>query len=341
MAFLFQPADATRATLAWQRAWQLRPRAKAPSRLLSVTAFRDYLRCPFRFFLAHVLGMRAVDAAKTEMDSLDFGDVCHQALEAMGREPALRDCTDARTLREFLLAELDRIVRVRFGDQLALPLIVQIGSARQRLARAAEVQARERAGGWVIERAEWRFPEAPARTLGGLVVRGKIDRIDRHEGSGARRVLDYKTSDSPASPRDAHCRPARRARRDDNVPELARFTVDGAEYIWTDLQLPLYLWALDQEGASELPACGYFHLPKAVGDTGVSVWDDYSGAWHLAALCCAEAVVAAVQAQRFWPPAERVDHDDFAALFHHGVADSVAEEFARLADGRTAGPQGC
>jgi ATP-dependent helicase/nuclease subunit B len=316
----------------------LRPRGKPAPNRIPVTAFRDYLKCPFRFYLARVLGMKAVDSAKTEMNAFDFGDVCHGALEAMGREPALRDCTDARMLREFLLTELDRIVRARFGDQLALPLIAQIESARQRLARAAEVQARERAEGWVIERVEWRFPETPARTLGGLVVRGKIDRIDRHEGSGARRVLDYKTSDLAMSPREAHCRRAGRARDDERIPEMARFTVDGAEYLWIDLQLPLYLWALGHEGAPERPAagaaCGYFHLPKAVGGTGVTVWSDYSDGWHAAALRCAGAVAEAVRAQRFWPPAERVDHDDFAALFHHGTAESVAEEFGRPGEGR-------
>ena len=338
VAFLFRPAEASRATLAWQRAWRLRPREKAAPGQLSVTAFRDYLRCPFRFYLARVLGMRAVDAAKTEMDALDFGDLCHGALEAMGRAPALRDCTEARTLREFLLAELDRIVRVRFGDQLALPLVVQLESARQRLAKAAEVQARERAEGWVIERAEWRFPDAPAWMLGGLMVRGKIDRIDRHEGTGAWRVLDYKTSDEAASPREAHCRRAGR-RGEERVPEMARFAADGAEYHWIDLQLPLYLWALEQEHASNRPAggvaCGYFHLPKAIGETGVTVWSDYSAGWHAAALRCAEAVAEAIRAQRYWPPAERVEHDEFAALFHHGTADSVAQDFARAGEGRS------
>jgi len=336
--FLFRPAGAPGASLAWKRAWSLRPREKAAPHQIPVTAFRDYLRCPFRFYLSRVLGMRAVDVAKTELDALDFGDLCHGALEAMGCERALRDCTEARTLREFLMSELDRIVSARFGDKLTLPLVVQIESARQRLSKAAEVQARERAEGWVIERAEWRFPDAPSRTLGGLVVRGKIDRIDRHEGSGAWRVLDYKTSDLATVPRDAHCRRASRVRGDERVPEMARFAIDGVEHVWIDLQLPLYLWALEQEDTPGRPeagvACGYFHLPKATGETGVTVWTDYSAGWHAAALRCAGAVAEAVRAQRFWPPAESVDHDEFAALFHHGTADSVAESSARLWEGR-------
>lgn len=338
VAFLFRPAEAARPALAWRRAWPLQPRAQEAQRRLPVTAFRDYLRCPFRFYLARVLGMKAVDSGKTELDALDFGEVCHGALEAMGREPALRDCTDARTLREFLLAELDRIVSVRFGKQLALPLIVQIESARQRLAKAAEIQARERAEGWVIERVEWGFPETPALMLGGLVVCGKIDRIDRHEGSGAWRVLDYKTYDVVKAPRDAHCRPGGRTRGDERVQEIARFTINDTSYFWVDLQLPLYLWALEQENAFNRPAtgiaCGYFHLPKAIGETSVTMWGDYSSAWHAAALRCAAAVAEAIRARRFWPPAERMEHDEFAALFHRGAAESVAKEFANPGGGR-------
>ena len=338
VAFLFRPAEGARASLPWRRAWRLQPRAAAAPRQISVTAFRDYLRCPFRFYLARVLGMEAVDPEKTEWDAPDFGDLCHLALEAMGREPGLRDCTDAKTLREFLLAGLERTVRFRYGAELALPLVVQLEAARQRLAKAAEVQARERAEGWVIERVEWRFPKEPAYELGGLLVRGKIDRIDRHESTGARRVLDYKTSDSPVAPRDAHCRRPGRIPPGEVIPEFARFTADGREQVWIDLQLPLYLWALEQEGGgaalSGEVTCGYFHLPKAVGDTGVKLWDGYSAEWRVAARRCAGAVATAIGARRFWPPAETVDFDEFAALFPRGTAESVGPEFMKSGEAR-------
>jgi hypothetical protein len=52
-------------------------------------------------------------------------------------------------------------------------------------------------------------------------------------------------------------------------------------------------------------------------------------------LGCAEGVAGAIRAQRYWPPAEQVEHDEFAALFHHGTADSVAQEFARAVEGRS------
>ena len=59
----------------------------------------------------------------------------------MGRDAAMAACTEPEPLRAFLLAALDREARRKFGDELSLPLLVQLESARQRLSWLAEVQA--------------------------------------------------------------------------------------------------------------------------------------------------------------------------------------------------------
>ena len=319
--FLFRDAEVARPSPAWWRAWQLTPPANAKISALNVTAFRDYLSCPFRFYLRHGLRMEPIYPEKTELDAMDFGTLVHAALEQLGRERPLRDCAEAETLRKFLLGALERTARGRFGAELTLPLVIQFESARQRLARAAEVLAEQRAAGWVVERVEWKFPAGLA--LGGLALRGKIDRIERHAETGSVRVLDFKTSDRPSRPREAHCR--RAARADEHAPEFARFDLGGESLVWTDLQLPLYLDAVAAEFGADA-TCGYFNLPKAVGETAVAEWEDFSAEWRAAAGRCAEGVAAAVAAGVFWPPAEidaRDEDDAFAGLFHHGTAASV------------------
>lgn len=318
VATLFRPVEVGRAHLAWSRAWQITPPPpiQAPSRI-AVTALRDWLACPFRFYLRHILNLAPLDPAKSELDERDFGTLCHGALEALGRSEEMRDCTHAARLREFLSAELDRRMRERFGKNLSLPLIIQLDSARQRLGRAAEIQARERAAGWRIVEVEKKI----SVEIGGLVIRGKIDRIDRHLETGAARLLDYKTSDKPASPADVHLGPPRPG----VVPEPWR-RLDGMKRprVWTDLQLPFYQLGL----TAELPiaaACGYFNLPKAVGEAGIELWKDYSPELQASALDCAENVCRAIGAGAYWPPNEDFParRDDFAALFHHGAAASV------------------
>jgi ATP-dependent helicase/nuclease subunit B len=324
IALLFRPAEAARPSPPWTRAWQLTPRREAAPQRVAVTGMRAWLACPFRFYLQHVLKLSPVDAAKSELDARDFGTLCHGALEAMAREPALRACGDERQLRDFLLGELERQAHARFGLNRSLPLVVQLESARQRLARAAAVQAREWAEGWIIERSEWPF----VLDLGGLEVRGRIDRIDRHAATGARRVLDYKTSDLAVPPARSHLRPRRPD--DASLPAWRGVTLGGREYVWADLQLPLYLRALGAEADARSLVSGYFNLPKAVGETAVALWPDLTGDLLAAAAACTDGVAAAIRAGEFWPPAELPgEGDTFGALFHHGAAASVAGEVAQ------------
>lgn len=317
---LFQPLVPSRPGLPWSRAWKLRPRRVASFTRISVTGLRDWLNCPFRFYLRHGLRMSAVDPAKAELDAGNFGTLLHVALQDLGGDPGIRECTDARMLADFLLERFERAARANYGTDLTLPLVVQFESARQRLRAAAEIEAKERAAGWRTERVEWTF-EVP---LGPLTLRGKIDRIDRHP-DGRVRVLDYKTGDTARTPAQTHWRTVR---PDDAERPEWRQCVDagGKARIWTDLQLPLYRRAVLAEWGRAV-TCGYFNLPKAVGETAVCPWSEYTAEMQAAAERCAEGVAVAVAAGTFWPPAELTgrdaEWDEFAALFHEGTAASL------------------
>jgi ATP-dependent helicase/nuclease subunit B len=315
---LFGEPELSGRHLHWTRSWLLRPRRPdQPLTGVPVTGIRRWLLCPFRFYLHRALRMEAVDPEKTEMNEADFGTLCHAALEAMAGEPGIRDCTDEATLRDFLAGALESRARNRFGSRLALPLVVQLESARQRLWKAAEVEARERAQGWRTVQVERRFEVV----LEGVTVAGMIDRIDRNAETGLTRVLDYKTSDKAISPEEAHLKGSSRGA---STPrEFATHTDGKRTRVWTDLQLPLYLEAL----AGEYPgaSCGYFNLPKSVGETGIQLWEAYSPEFHASALRCAKGVCRAIHSGDFWPPNETIDpdRDEFAGLFKHGAQASI------------------
>ena len=314
---LFRPLDAKQANLPWRRAWRLKPPLLTPPTTVSVTALRDWLACPFRFFLRRMMRMESRDLQKAELDARDFGTLVHAALQAMGEDPDLRDSTDEATLRDGLLEVLDREARQRFGATPSLPLVIQLESARQRLRRVAAIEAAERQAGWRTERVEWEF-EVP---LGPLRVRGKIDRIDRHE-DGRVRVIDYKTSDKPVTPLDAHIDSLRED--DATRPDWLQVEVAGKMRRWVDLQLPLYRRALAADYGTAL-SCAYFNLPKAIGETGLLEWPDDQPELQDAAERCAEGVAAAIGAGEFWPPVEKLGwgDEDWETLFHQGVAASV------------------
>jgi ATP-dependent helicase/nuclease subunit B len=298
---------------------------------ISVTAFRDYLDCPFRYYLKHVLGMEALDDQKTELDAMDFGSLVHDTLHEMALNEEARQCEDIGRLQEFLCAEAGDWVTRRFGSSPPLQVEVQLESARQRLRQAAKVQARLARDGWEIVRAELKIQGE----MEGVQVRGKIDRIDRHRQTGKIRLLDYKTTDRGGTPEAAHFGSLS---GDREWPEYARVEVAGRQRRWIDLQLPLYAIMLLSEPELQGPfELGYFNLPKALEDTSAVPWVDPSAALLESARACAMGVISDIKGRRFWPPARKTRYDDFESLFTADPALCVnAENFqAFINEGKT------
>jgi len=296
---------------------------------ISVTTFRDYLECPFRFYLKHVLGMEALDDQKMELDAMDFGSLVHDTLHEMALNEEMRRCEDAARLQDFLSTKAADWVTARLGPSPPLRVQVQLESARQRLRQAAKVQAGLVRHGWEIVHSEMGIEGE----IEGVQVRGKIDRIDRHRPTGRIRVLDYKTSEKAGTPEEAHLGSLP---KDREWPEYAKVEVAGRQRRWIDLQLPLYgiLLSSDQElrGPFEL---GYFNLPKALDDTGVVLWDNPSAALLKSASACAGGVISDIKSCRFWPPAQKPRYDDFESLFPADPALCVnAEAFEAFLKGK-------
>jgi ATP-dependent helicase/nuclease subunit B len=282
---------------------------------MSVTQFRDYLVCPFRFYLRHVLGMEELGDEKREMDALDFGSLVHHVLQKMAGSAEMCRCESEVKLRDFLYAQTERWVAKRFGPSPPLQVGVQLDSAKQRLAAAARVQAELVGEGWEILRGEMEI----SGKLADMPVRGRIDRIDRHRETGWVRLLDYKTSDRIQSPEQAHFAPLA-----EHAAEYMKVVVNGVERRWIDLQLPLYRFLLPdgEEFRGEIEL-GYFNLPKSVNDTGIIIWDGFRDELLQSAVNCAVGVVGDIRNRRFWPAAAKVTYDDFETLFHTDVSDCL------------------
>jgi ATP-dependent helicase/nuclease subunit B len=165
----------------------------------------------------------------------------------------------------------------------------------------------------VIEHAEWKIhEELPAWKIGGVSIRGVIDRVERRGGEV--RVLDYKTADEGKSPKTEHYSAVNARTNAMSVPGAAVFDLKGKTQRWKDLQLPLYCLAARQlYPDAETISCGYFNLPKAVEQTGIMPLPVTEELLEEAERCAGE-VVGAITAGRFWPPAERVRYGAFEEL---------------------------
>lgn len=301
---LFQDPPPTRASAAFTISFKLDPARisndsidQKRSQQLSPSIFRDYLACPLRFYLQHVLNMRPMDDRAREPDARAFGTLVHEVLNEMGSDRKYWGCSDADKLGSWLEDRLLSLARRSYGSRPWLGVDLAIDSGIKRLHAFAQKQVVWHAEGWELIQQE----TSKNCELGGIAIRGRIDRMDRNARTGAVCVFDYKTSDKAMTPSKAHMGPP----RPENLLTAAAIpaTVAGTKHDqrWTDLQLPLYRELVRAEFGPDVQL-GYICLPNALGDTGFAIWDSYNDALHTSALQCAEAIVQQVKAGTFWPP---------------------------------------
>jgi RecB family exonuclease len=272
------------------------------SSVLRVTQFKDYLACPYRFCLRHLLKLEEIDDAVEELAANAFGNLLHNVLEKFGAETSLRDSTKQEDIYEFLLEKLRLAAGLRYGDQDRLAAVdIQLEQMRSRLKKFALWQAEHRADGWRIAYSETtKDPSAEDAEkvaevstddaevfVDGIpfLLRGRIDRIDQHEDSEQLCIFDYKTGDRADSPEQVH-----------------RKRALGGGRQWVDLQLPLYRYLAEKWGYDvDNVRLGYITIPKSIDNIGEQLAD-----WTASDLDEADEtmreVVRRIRNREFWPP---------------------------------------
>src|SRR5690606_25662206 len=124
-----------------------------PKCILSVTSFRDYLLCPYRYYLRHVLRLGGIDDDVEELPGNVFGTLLHDVLADFGRSE-LKAATAPSPISEFLVERFRDLARRRFGSSRPAAVAVQIEQGVARLEAFAQWQADWAARGWSIEQVE-------------------------------------------------------------------------------------------------------------------------------------------------------------------------------------------
>ena len=313
--FLFREVTPPDAGLRWESDWQWNPRQVDIGEKLAVTSLSSWLACPFRFYLKHGLRMQSPEPDRVEWNARDFGNVAHDVLERWGRDTEAREFSKSEAIHDWMSAELDRIVRERFGNKPPLSVRLQTESLRQRLKWLARVQAVSRAEGWEVMDVEHPFQIS----MGHSLINARIDRIDRHRDDGRLRVLDYKTGKMDAVEKAHRTKITTRTVLPGHLPPSSPAVFSSvdkgkpADFRWTNLQLPMYAEAI-RAAHGTLPLPAYFMLGDTEAGVGIVEWSGFSETELGAAMDCARWIVSQIEARVFWPPAEKVTYDDFTPL---------------------------
>ncbi len=315
VSFLFREVQPPEAGLRWHADWKWQPATRSAGHRLSATSLRDWLACPFRFYLKHPVGMRKPEPDRIEWNNRDFGNVAHTVLETWGRDTEARDFSKTEALEAWFSRELDAVVASWFGERPPLAVKLQTEALRRRLAWLSNIQAIHRAEGWETIEVEHKFE----LSFGAHTVVAKIDRIDRQRDDGRLRVIDYKTGKIDDVAREHRRKLTSSSHRPAHLPDdspACFTTLDGskpATFRWHNLQLPLYACAIhDRDGI--LPEPCYFRIGATETDVALVTWDGFSHDDLTTARNCAAWVVGQIANGVFWPPAEKVTYDDFAPL---------------------------
>ena len=280
---------------------------------ISVTKFREYIKCPYRFYLQLVLRLQAVSDDLRELDGGKFGDLTHNVMESFGLSDQ-RDLTDPKKIYEYLNDQLNTFVSQSFGGSRLPAVRIQIEQLRLRFERFAAKQSEHRKSGWRIVSTEEMLEHDFVVDDEPFCINGKIDRVDQHEVTGQIAVWDYKSSDKGAK------------------PEVVHYATRKKE--WKDLQLPLYRHLVKEVsvvagGDFSNVVMGYILLPKKLDDV-----DFYPASWDAAELNTADEeakrIIRQLRAGAFWPPNPRppMYSEDMAAI----CQDRIFEQFKISAD---------
>ena len=153
---------------------------------ISASAYKDLRLCPYRYFGARLLGLRAADELDVEVQKVEFGSWVHAVLQRFHEALRAHPGADTDAVRDALMTQAETQV----AQAVTWP-------AEAFVAWDAEWQAiRPRYLEWLRshEALGARFARAEqtaAAEQGGWVLRGRIDRVDTC--NGALLLLDYKT----------------------------------------------------------------------------------------------------------------------------------------------------
>ena len=237
-----------------------------PERIrLSVTSFAGLLdkNTILDTFFARSMNLTVNDYEATELDNPAFGTVCHAALEHFD----VHRCSSEEEAVNTLTANFNRELIRKCGS--ALPPAIQI-QREMFLNRMTHTAKKLFAGKdqFDLLKQEWNLNRGEGILFHDILIKGKIDRIEISRDRRKIRLIDFKTSDKGEAPEKTHFKKAYRGKP-------ARFL---------NLQLPLYrlLLPLDHTFWDEVSIdprdvsfeCGYFNIPKAVTETGYSMWPE-------------------------------------------------------------------
>lgn len=210
------------------------------------TALERYSQCPFRFFASHVIGLEPLDRPEEQagIEPSSKGKLVHSILKDFFQELIDSGYFSRPRPTSEILPLLEAVARKTFRDferENPVGYAAVWESVQEELLQLLKAEVTADLEGLTASgyrpialeaELEGAFPPEWQDPLGGLRLRGKIDRVDLQREQKRLRVIDYKY------------RSGKNAGTTDTNPQLAAVRGDR-------LQLPLYILLARQLAAAD------------------------------------------------------------------------------------------
>ena len=311
----------------------------------SASSLNDYLKCPYRYFLKHVLHLNAYSDDIDELSGSSVGSIFHRILKNFSNSKMVSS-SDNQEIEKFLLHELDEYFDNIYGKNVIPVVKLQKLFLIPRLKRFAEIHVQEVEKGWQI------LPEWCERDLNiKLVVECNKNNLESGEtweddtqdnNSRCKKVTIYfDTIDIPELSDDEVCVDFT-LRLDwldyNNLSDEWRIIdyktgksekpnskFNTKQLIWNDLQIPLYIAIIERylqkdKGQDVKVSFAYLMLPQEEDKAEVA----YLGNPYRSKLTVSDLVkygltqageaILDILDKKFWPPKIVTWEDDFSNL---------------------------
>jgi ATP-dependent helicase/nuclease subunit B len=247
-----------------------------PLQSVSVSALNDYLKCPYYFYLKHVLKLRQEDPEVTELSAAQVGTLLHNTLANFGVS-AIKDSQNPEDIEDYLITTFEKHFFRDFGKKPFSEVLVQSYQIRDRLKKFSLWQSQRPQSGWSIYAVELDFQKPGYAISQTLSCTGRIDRIDYNSESQTYSIIDYKSGD--------------------NFKPVPYNTKVG----WQDLQLALYWLYCEEILNLRVSELSYLSLKLKESDLALTIFEP-----EVAHLDYATEAIkktgAAISHQIYWPP---------------------------------------
>ncbi len=161
---------------------------------LSATGYSSLLNCPFQYFARYVLGLRALEDIESDITKTDFGIMLHEVLSNFhAKHPVLSELPPDEAKDYFAILVKDYLKNRNIAYITRLSWISNMEAIVEQY---IDWQLEREERGWFYFTGEdIKTREITYGGKSGLLLRGKIDRVDTNS-KGQFSLIDYKTTSS-------------------------------------------------------------------------------------------------------------------------------------------------